>query len=130
MVLKMCAPELTPQLTRHFSLSYSVGKVPSSWKVALVHPIPKKGDSADPSNYRPIAITSLLSKTMERVINTQLLEYLEEHELVCDRQYGFRHGRSAGDLLVYLTHNWAQAIESRGEVLAVSLDVAKAFDRV
>lgn len=129
-MLKVCAPELVPILTRLFKMSYSAGMVPSSWKSALVHPIPKKGDRSDPSNYRPIAITSLLSKVMERIINTQLLSYLEDHQLISDHQYGFRHGRSAGDLLVYLTHLWAEAIESKGEALAASLDIAKAFDRV
>ncbi|CAH2084689.1 unnamed protein product [Euphydryas editha] len=129
-VLKQCAPELCPVLTRLFALSYHTRQVPSSWKTAHVHPVPKKGDRSDPSNYRPIAITSLLSKVMERVINTKLLRYLEEHDLISDRQYGFRHGRSTGDLLVYLTHRWASAIESQGEALAVSLDMAKAFDRV
>lgn len=129
-VLKTCAPELTPVLTRLFTLLYSLSEVPSSWKVAIVHPIPKKGDRTDPSNYRPIAITSILSKVMERVINTRLLAYLEENQLINDRQYGFRHGRSTGDLLAYLTHRWAAAIESKGEALALSLDIAKAFDRV
>ncbi|XP_063540969.1 uncharacterized protein LOC134749894 [Cydia strobilella] len=129
-VLKMCAPELAPVLTRLFRLSYSSGVVPTSWKSALVHPIPKKGDRSNPSNYRPIAITSLFSKIMESIINCQLLRYLEDHQLLSDRQYGFRRGRSAGDLLVYLTHRWAQAIETKGEALAVSLDIAKAFDRV
>lgn len=130
LVLRTCAPELTPVLTRLFLLSYKTGKVPSSWKVAFIHPIPKKGDRTDPSNYRPIAITSLLSKVMERVINTQLLGYLEANQLISDRQYGFRHGRGAGDLLIYLTHQWAAAIESKGEALAGSLDITKAFDRV
>ena len=37
-----------------------------------IRPIPKKGDGSDPSNYRPIAITSLLSKVMESIINSQL----------------------------------------------------------
>lgn len=129
-VLKTCAPELAPVLTRLFRHSYALGVVPTSWKTALVHPIPKKGDRSDPCNYRPIAITSLLSKIMESIINRQLLRYLEEHQLISDRQYGFRQGRSAGDLLVYLTHRWAAAIESKGEALAVSLDMAKAFDRV
>ncbi|XP_045492437.1 uncharacterized protein LOC123691896 [Colias croceus] len=110
--------------------SYDVGIAPASWKTAAVHPIPKKGDQSDPSNYRPIAITSLLSKAMESIINRQLLGYLEENQLISDHQYGFRHGRSACDLLVFLTHRWAAAIESKGEALAVSLDVAKAFDRV
>ncbi|XP_063545771.1 uncharacterized protein LOC134753763 [Cydia strobilella] len=93
-VLKMCAPELAPVLTRLFRLSYSSGVVPTSWKSALVHPIPKKGDRSNPSNYRPIAITSLFSKTMESIINCQLLRYLEDHQLLSDRQYGFRRGRS------------------------------------
>ena len=128
-VLKTCAPELTPVLTRLYRLSYNTG-VPSSWKVAHVHPIPKKGDRSDPSNYRPIAITSLLSKVMERVLNRRLLQYLEDRQLISDRQYGFRHGRSAGDLLVYLTHRWAEALEGKGEAIAVGLDIAKAFDRV
>ena len=42
----------------------------------------------------------------------------------------FIRGRSAGDLLVYLTDRWAWAIETKGEAMAVSLDIAKAFDRV
>nr|XP_037877023.1 uncharacterized protein LOC110384916 [Bombyx mori] len=128
-VLKVRAPELAPVLTRLFRHSYVLGVVPHSWKTALVHPIPKKGDRSDPSNYRPIAITSLLCKIMESIINRQLMGYLEEHQLISDRQYGFRKGRSAGDLLALLTHRWAQAVESRGEALGVSLDIAKAFDR-
>ena len=84
--------------------SYSIGIVPDLWKSALIHPIPKKGDGSDPSNYRPIAIPSLLSKVMESIVNSQLLVYLEDHRLINDRQYGFRHGRYTGDLLVYLNH--------------------------
>ncbi|CAK1596057.1 unnamed protein product [Parnassius mnemosyne] len=129
-VLRTCAPELAPVLTRLFRYSYSQGVVPNSWKTAFVHPIPKKGDRSDPSNYRPIAITSLFSKIMESIINCQLIRYLEDHQLISVRQYGFRRGRSAGDLLVYLTHRWAEAVESKGKALAVSLDIAKAFDRV
>lgn len=63
-VLKNCAPELSPVLTRLFRLSLRIGQVPVSWKIANVQPVPKKGSRADPSNYRPIAITSLLCKVM------------------------------------------------------------------
>ncbi|CAF4937092.1 unnamed protein product [Pieris macdunnoughi] len=113
-VLRTCAPELAPVLTRLFRYLYLLGTVPKCWKTASIHPIPKKGDRSDPSNYRPIAITSLFSKIMETIINCQLLWYLEGHQLISDSQYGFRRGRSAGDLLVYLTHRWAEAIESKG----------------
>lgn len=129
-VLWTCAPELTPILTRLFRLSMETGQVPKAWKFANVQPVPKKGSRADPANYRPISVTSILCKTMERVLNKKLLGYLEVNDLLSDRQYGFRQNRSTGDLLVYATHIWSEALEKYGEALAVSLDISKAFDRV
>ena len=53
------------------------GKFPTSWKQASIIPICKPGkDNTDPSNYRPIAFTSCLCKTLERMINTRLKEHL------------------------------------------------------
>ena len=50
------------------------GKIPSSWKEAIVVPIPKPNkDLSDPTNYRPIALTSCLCKTMERMVNERLV---------------------------------------------------------
>ncbi|XP_022838082.1 uncharacterized protein LOC111365117 [Spodoptera litura] len=84
LVLKTCAPELSPILTRLFRLSLETGLVPVAWKLANVQPVPKKGSRADPNNYRPISVTSILCKSMERVLNNRLLAYLEgksTHEL-------------------------------------------------
>ena len=61
---------------------------------------------------------------------SKFLVYLEVHGLINDRQYGFRHCRSGGNLLVYLTYRWSAAIESKGEDLAVSLDMVQTLDRV
>ena len=48
------------------------------WRFATVIPIPKPGkDHAEPTNYRPIALTNCLCKTMERMINKRLIWYLE-----------------------------------------------------
>jgi len=52
----------------------SVGKVPADWKIAFITPLFKKGASSDPSNYRPISVSSVFSKLMERVIATNLLD--------------------------------------------------------
>ena len=98
-VLKTCAPELAPILNKLFQLSYTLGTFPTTWKQAYVFPIPKKGDKSNPLNYRPIAITSLISKTMETIITKQLLTFLETKNLLSDHQYGFRKARSTGDIL-------------------------------
>ena len=129
-VLKSCSPELAPVLNKLFQLSYNLGIFLSSWKLAHVFPIPKKGEKSDPSNYRPIAITSLISKTMETIVTKQLLAFLETNNLLSDHQYGFRQARSTGDLLAYAVHAWSSALESYGESRVISLDISKAFDRV
>ena len=129
-VLKTCAPELAPILNKLFQLSYTLGTFPTSWKLARVFPIPKKGDKSNPLNYRPIAITSLISKTMETIITKQLLAFLETNNLLSGHQYGFRKARSTGDLLAYAVHVWSSTLESCGESRVISLGISKAFDRV
>lgn len=129
-VLKRCAPELAPVLNKLFKLSYTAGIFPSSWKLAHVVPIPKKGDKSIPSNYRPVALTSQLSKVMEAVITEQLLSHLELNFLLSDHQYGFRKARSTGDLLAYASHIWSTCLDQSGESRVIALDISKAFDRV
>ena len=128
-VLKSCAPEHAPASNNFFRLSYNPGILPSSWELAHVFPIPQNGNKSDPSNYRPIAITSLISKTTETIITKELLVLLETNNLLSDHQYGFRQARSTVDLLAYAVHAWSSALESYGESRVISLNVSKVFDR-
>ena len=74
--------------------------MPSIWTLTNVIPIPKPGeDHAEPSNYRPIALTSWVCKTMERMINTRLAWFRQSNGLFSNIQCGFRRGRSTLDHL-------------------------------
>ena len=56
-----------------FNHVWKTGILQDSWKEAIVIPIPKPGkDSSNPANYRPIALTSCICKTLERMIMTVL----------------------------------------------------------
>ena len=82
---------------------WSSGDFPESWREATVIPLPKAGKNpSDPSSYRPIALTSCLCKTMERMINTRLVWYLESNNIINKYQSGFRKGRSTTDHLIRL----------------------------
>ena len=66
-------------------------------------PIPKPGeDATNPTNYRPISLTSCLCKTLQRIINARLVRFLEKNKLISKCQSGFRRGRSTTDQLVRL----------------------------
>ena len=123
--LKEFSDELAPVLCRLILISCTY---PSSWKHALVQPVPKKGDRSNPSNYRPIALTSTAAKVFETLLNSHFIKHLESNNL-SDHHYGFCKARSTGDLF-YLTHAWASSLRNFGESFVVALDIAKAFDRV
>ena len=56
---------------------------PSDWRNTIIITIPKAGkDPTNPTNYCPIALTSCICKTMERMINRRLVWYLESHKLL------------------------------------------------
>lgn len=55
---------------------------------------------------------------------------MEINDLLSYCQQGLRRERSAGDLLVYVTHCWPEAIEKHGEALTLSLDISKVFDSI
>ncbi|GFY24241.1 reverse transcriptase domain-containing protein [Trichonephila clavipes] len=69
--------------------------VPAIWKKAIAVPIPKKNKPLDDLNsYRPISLTSILSKVMERMITSRLDWYLETNNLLTSSQAGFRKCQS------------------------------------
>ena len=98
-------------------------------KQATIFPIPKPGkDNTDPSNYRPIALTSSLCKTLERMINTRLIWFLESNGLITNFQCGFRSKRSTVDHLVRLETFVREAFIKKVHLTAVFFDLEKAYD--
>ena len=86
-----------------FNYIWTTGKFPEDWTLATIIPIPKPGkDPAEPYNYRPIALTSCLCKTLERMINKRLTWFLESNNHISRFQSGFRSDRSTTDNLVRL----------------------------
>ena len=63
-----------------FNYNWTTGKFPEDWTLATIIRIPKPGKNpAEPNNYRPIALTSCLCKTLERMINKRLTWFLESN---------------------------------------------------
>ena len=103
--------------------------VSKSWKEATIIPIPKPDeDHTDPSNYRPIALTSCVCKRMERMINDRLTWFLESNNIITNFQSGFRHQRSTNDHLVRLETFKREAFIKKEHLVSVFFDLEKAYD--
>ena len=86
--------------------------------------------SSDPGNYRPISLTCILCKLLEKHIYGLMYEHLSNHQELSDSQWGFRSGRSTVTALLSVTQEWRSALECGQELWAVFFDYQKAFDSV
>jgi len=106
--------------------------MPGDWKKAVIAPISKGGLAAHASNYRPISLTNVACKIMERVIEHHMLSYLYPHGLISHQQPGFllRKCTTTNLLKTIMIGLLTLASDSKDGVLAAYIDFAKAFTSV
>ena len=94
MLFKKCSSTLAHPLFMIWRDSLDSGIIPDTCKTANITPIHKGKSRAVPKNYRPVALTSLLIKTFEKVVRRHLVNHMKVNELFNPSQPGFRNGRS------------------------------------
>ncbi len=90
-------------LTAIINTSIVTAIFPESRKHALVVPVLKNGDAADVRNYRPISLLPILSKVLEEIVSTQLVNYLEANNHLSKTQHGIRPKLSTATALTVVT---------------------------
>ena len=118
---QICVP-----ITKLFNVCISKGEVPSDWKQAIISPLFKKNDTSDPNNYRPVSVTSILCKVLERCIRDRIVEHMRCNNYFSQRQFGFISGRSTTLQLLHVLEKWTKALGHD----CIYFDFDKAFDKV
>ena len=81
--------QISIPLARVFNLSFKEGVVPSEWKEANIIPLFKKGSRNKSEKCRPVSLTSLICKLLERLIKDHMVDFLVRHKLLNSSQHGF-----------------------------------------
>jgi exonuclease III len=126
-VLKKISLLIVTPLTHIINASLLQGTFPDNLKISVITPIYKKGDKSDPANYRPIAITSSVSKVFEKIFLVRLEDHFERHNLLCDNQHGFRKNRSTVTALFDLVTQIYDNVENRKKINLILYDFKNAF---
>ena len=129
-IIKETAKQLTKPLRLLFQESRTVATVPKAWKIAHVTPLYKKDSKLNPSNYRPISLTSIIGKVMETIIRNNLMKHMETNNLFSKEQHGFRKGGSCVTQLHEVLEDWTDKLDKKQEIDVIYFDFEKAFDRV
>jgi len=106
------------------------GVIPKSLKRSVVTPQFKKGDPLELINYRPISKTRNLLKIPEKIIKTQIMDYLNANNLLYEHQYGFRSSRNVMDACFKLVAFTQRALDHGRLSAGLFIDITKAFDCV
>jgi hypothetical protein len=129
-VLKSCSAELAYPLSKIFEKSFETGSLPEMWLKANIIPLFKKGNKLDPTNYRPISLTSIVCKIMEGIIKDEIMKFLTTNNLIKPQQHGFVNNKSCITNLLETLDLITKALADGLDVDVLFMDFAKAFDSV
>ncbi|KAG6935017.1 hypothetical protein G0U57_015760, partial [Chelydra serpentina] len=129
-ILKELAHEIASPLAKIFNESLNSGVVPFDWRIANIVPIFKKGKKSDPGNYRPVSLTSVVCKVLEKILKEKVVKDLEVNGNWDKLQHGFTKGRSCQTNLISFFEKVTDFLDKGNAVDLIYLDFSKAFDTV
>ena len=110
--------------------SLLTGSIPEVWKTANITAIYKKGDKKFAGNYRPVSLTCILCKILEKIVRENMVDHMKKNNLFSDRQFGFISGRSTVLQLLAVLESWTKTLDEGKSIDVVYCDYMKAFDKV
>ena len=128
-LLKVCAPQLCQVFSTLFTWSLKDGIVPGLWKTSMICPIPKNNSPSDLSDYRPIAITSVVMKCFEKIVLHHLLDLT--NGMQDPFQFAYKPNRSIEDAILTLLHNtFLHTNNPKSYVRILFADFSSAFNTI
>ena len=131
--MKEIAPYIIKPIYKLLNRSIRSGTVPKSFKKAKVIPLYKgkeSGSQFEYGNYRPISLLQSLSKVLEKLVDSQVRNYLKYRDILYSKQFGFRGLRGCDQALLLFTDFAKSNVFQNRKVLTAFLDLRKAFDTV
>ncbi len=113
-----------------FQQSLDNGEVPKNWRGANITAIYKTSNKQDPANYRPVSLTSVSCKTLERIIFSHTMGHLDHHNILGHFQHGFRSKRSTETQLILTIDDLAKNLDVNRQMDMCILDFPEAIDKI
>ena len=119
---------LSVPLSHIINVSLDAGQFPQEWKAAKIIPLYKSGSKTNFDNYRPISVLPIVSKVIEKIVQKQLMNFLDENKLLSTRQFGFGAKISTELAATLLLDDIRRNVDKGQLVGTVFVDLSKAFD--
>ena len=130
-ILKDNLPKFVGSITKIVNLSLEHGVFADKWKVAILRPLLKKsGLELVCSNYRPVSNLPFLSKVVEKIATSQVVDHCFSVGKYPKHQSAYLKNRSCETALLYLVNSILWSMEAKDIAVVVAMDLSAAFDTV
>ena len=128
--LKLCSQQLAPVFTHMFNISLLTHWIPPIWKTSEIIPIPKKGKVKEMNDLRPVALTSVLMKCLEKLVKTLLLPFVAPYQ--DPLQFAYREHRGVDDAILLFVDNIYKHLDppKKRYVRVLFVDFSSAFNTI
>ena len=104
--LKLGGPAPYPIITMLWNIDINSNIFLSSWKQTRVTPIYKQSNKSNVHNFRPISVLPILYEIVEKHAHIYLYKFLNAHNLLSNRQSGFRTKHPCQNALLIILEEW------------------------
>ena len=115
-------------MTKTINLAITECEFPDKLKKSEVIPLYKKQDPLKKENYRPISLLPHVSKVFERILYTQINNYMQNK--LSKYVTGFRKSHGTQHSLMIMLEKWKNVLEKGEHICALFIDLSKAFDTI
>ena len=108
------AHDLAPAVTDVFNSSLRQHKVPSSWKMADIRPLPKESPLTSCTQLRLISLTAVFMRLFERLVCKFELSSISNDYIDLD-QFAYREGHNSTMALIKCQHKWLKWLDGNAD---------------
>ena len=108
-------------------MSFLTGIYPDALKICKTIPIHKEGLTTELNNYRPISLLSIFDKIIEKNMRKGLYNFLGDHNILFNNQFGFQKNISTSVALIQITEKIKESIDNRKYGCGLFIDLRKAI---
>ena len=125
--LHYCADQLSSVLHHIFQRSLDSNQIPAIWKTSTVIPVPKITNPRQLNDFRPVALTSLIMKILEKILKNLVLSIVDEK--LDPLQFAYQSGRGVEDAKLLILNNLYKHLEKpQAHVRLLFADFSSAFN--
>lgn len=124
-----CADQLSEVFTTLYQMCVECGQIPAIWKTSIIIPVPKSNNPRELNEFRPVALTSLVMKTFEKILKDEIVSLIDGK--LDPLQFAYQAGKGVDDSKIFILDRLYKHLEKpNSHARLLFADFSSAFNKM